>query len=1173
MLKCKITFKGQEFADAKEFANYIKSQPISVFEDFESSLGKIISEKYSSTAEDSVAEVMTKLKAEKAVLAGEEGAKILDTVSQSDIDKYLYPEGQLTDYVTQSRIHANTYAGVKGTGISAAFSKMFAYLFSATPITEVTDTSSGVSYSVEDTKAIGKLLAENKVSNVRELVLKNKKFKISKKANPKVKAHSMPIVNNYKFSEFSRNELNYDGTPKTLFKGIAGKELLINVFETIDTIINLAIDNVKEQKLFILGFTNSNATALLSAIGFGIPLNDVARIFNSEVVVEESKAKRLYPQNLTAKINNLLKETTDEELTNYLKATGQTKLNNSLDAVAQEYSITKREALKKYANSDGTTYLNMLSVDTKILDEVFVGKSEHKKMSDIAALAMLAKLSNLGSELFSYSRIFSLLRKLPSNKWQMDNIAKLPLNYVNFKQVDVINREVKNQTKNQITSLFQESDDYKNAADPEAALQALRDELDKDSSVYGEELKRRQRTWFLNRLGRNDLVRSMEPSESSAFSNVTILSIPHVYTAWRTLNKMIRVVEQTFALHSPRINTLAQNVIGKIKAEGAWVKGDLQELIQNNFVKFLTSNLKIQLGDKVHDMGVDPNMTYVNPVGTGFRGEEAWTQSFIADISQHLSKDNELLKSIEIKTERDEKGTKRLLLTADKVGDDELVETLKRDFLTMAAIDPMLPINLFKYAIITSGLYYGRTNFSLIFPAEYALAFDQALNARLDTVITSSNIKTDINMRVIEDQFLYQFVRNNPGVLSYVNRIKPIPSGFQETQRGHKRRILAGMNGEVYYDLKFPKVDGVQFDRIIKTYGTTTYIQLDTPLDNEFVYYRVFTTSGIDSTFSFDEADLDTGFNMAKLYNPTLKLLTLYRKKGDVVSVYTSQKDFKEGDIIFLNPKLAKLTKLEAYQVQGVSEERTGKVVTNILYTVKRLEAQDMDLSHKEMVNKLKDKPYYLEVGISSKEAEVAISQQQALLMAKRPGTLAIVGTLTGPLNGAYSIDLTQSVEGIIEAFNKIPNSKKYVVDKTLIDVILRTYPAEASKIATILYAKTGFEHEIVGKSEEEAEIDAKIAKAFKIQDITATRAPAAAVSADRTLVLESFDRPSQVRQGAIVHLGQATDGQDIFGHVVNVEKGVATISYIDSVLFDFLSNKFYTVEELSEIAKKINRC
>jgi len=1166
--------------------------------DLSSELAKIIAEKYSEKGEDSVAEMFTKMRYEKAAREGklEKGAPAtLEYVTQEDIDKYLYPEGQAQDYVTQSRIHANTYAGVKATGISANFSKMLAYLFSATPVIELTDTSTGVSYSVdtsneEGNKALNKLKTENSANSLKDLLRKNRNLKISKRGEPMVKEKFRLIMNNHTFNGLSRNELNRDGTVKKLFKGIAGRELVINVFETIDTIINLAIDNVKEQKLFILGLTNSNANAMMTALSFGAPLNDVARLFNTDAIVQESKGGRIKADKLMAKIKKALEEDiTAEDIKEYLLFTGQTALYDAFVVTAVNSSDKASIGLYKHIHKIGT--------DSAVLDGIYTGDPlmmKYKAMSDVAALATLAKLVDMGNETFAYSRIFSLLRKMPSKKYNMDAIADMPLKYTDFKQVAVINADVKEQVKATLEKNFMESEEYTKLPTKEAkdaAVEELKKELDKPNAIYSEELKREQRNWRLNRLSRNQLAQLMTPSAYSVFENVTILSIPHVYTSWKMLNNLIRVVEQTFAMHSPRVAQLAKNVISKLKTDDAWTSAEFQETIQNNFIKFLTSNLKVEIDGDLHDMAVDPNLTFTSSLGITFSGEEAWTQKFISEISPKLGTgaSNKLLASIEEKTERPSANdkakitSKKLMITADKVGDDEVLEILKRDFL---ALDKETQIGLFKYALITSGLYYGRTNFSLIFPVNFALGFDKALNARLETVITTSNIKTDINMRVIEDQFLYQFVRNNSNILSYISRLQPIVSSEQKTISGNTRRIFHGVDrpiyrglqdSTIYYDLKFPKVEGIYYDSIIRRYGSETYIKLWTPPEEtQFVYYRVFTVPLADKTYSFDDADLDIGLDLDRITHPGIALITNYRKIGkDVIQIYTSQADHAVGDLIYLNPNVTKLTELKAYEVKTVEEDKVSGSTQTITYRLIPKPERNIDLSHKKLVQELKDRPYYAEIGTSSASAEVVTSQKEAILRANKKGTLSVVGTLTNPIPGVYSIDMTKSIEDIIVAVQNIPKSKKYVIDKTFIDTMFSTRPKEAVKVATALYAATGFEHSLVGKDEQDIEIQIKIDRAFRISDITATKlregqtipAPVGGLFEMRD---EQFARPNTIKQGTIVYLGKKDSGQDVFGHVVNVEQGVVKLSLLDSAIFDYLSKRFYSVEELDQIKQKI---
>lgn len=1164
-----LVYKDQTFKTQKQFAAYVESKGLELLES-DGPLGAIIVEKYSDKGEDSVAEMMTKLEAQKKGVT-------LTTVTQKDVDHYLYPSGQAHDYVTQSRIHANTYSGVKATGISANFSKMLAYLFSSTPITEIVD-DKGHKIEVDPStdkgiKNMGQLRSEYAVRSVQDLLKKNKNFQISKRANPKVKLTAAPIINNFRFDEIRRNEINYDGTDKVLFKNVPGKELTINVFETIDSIINLAIDNVKEQKLFLLGLTNSNANAMLTMLGMGVPLNDVVRFFKTPIIANVSKSKRIYPGTLYNMIMENISTLSDDDIIAYLTETKQKKAIRKLRSYASQMQSSYQQALA--AN------LKFIGVDTKILDSVYVGNLQHKTMSDIAALQNLLKLVGMGSELFDYSQMFSLLRGLPSKKWKMDSLLKIPLKYATFKQTDTIDKEVTENMKARIGNLFMESEYYNSLPTEEhknAALNVEMDEVDKKNSVYTPELERLKKAWFLNQIGKNKLIRSMSPNENSSFENVTILSLPHVYSAWRSLSKLSRIIEDTFAIHNPRVAKLASNVISKVKGEDAFVKQDFQEAVQQNFLKYLGSNLIIELNDRTIDLSVSKNEVYQSPLGKLFRGEDAWTQQFIERLTPLLGDErNELLKSIEIKTDfgpnRELLG-KRLLLTADKVGEDELVEILKRDFLALQ--ESGIADDLLKYAALTSGLYYGRTNFSLIFPAEYALAYDRALNARLESVLTKSAIKTDVNLTVIEDAFLYQFVRNNPQMLSYVSRVKPEVTAKMKTERGYNRQILHGVDNiqgiPVYYDLKFPYQDGRVYDNIIRRYGDTTYIKLHVP-SKEFVYYRIFTVKPVDKTYSFDESDLTTGFDIGKLQHAALPVVTDYVLTGNKLTIQnTNIPQYKVGEQIFLNPNTTKFDNMESYTVEDVKEDKRNGIVRGMVYTVKRNpKINDIDTSYRELVDSLNDRPYYTEVEASSKYALVAVSQRDALIKADRSGAVAVVGAVEKSTPGAYNIDLTKDAESIVRSINNLPESDKYVIDKNIMRTLQRTNPAAAVQVATALYTKTGYVHEILGRSEEDVKIESQIGLVLKIDELTSGSTKMDKVK-NWKVNLSNFKIPRNIKVNSIVYLGMSED-QHIFGHVTNIENNIATLRPVDAVLFDYLTERFYTTEQLDRISEKINPC
>lgn len=1160
-----------EFENALAFSKYLKSSSLDVMGDVPSSLAKTIVEKYSDKTEDSVAEMMTKLEAKK------KGVE-LTVVTKADVDHYLYPEGQAHDYVTQSRIHSNTYSGVKATGISANFSKMLAYLFSATPIGEIVDEEGKIINVDESTdegaKNMGTIRSKYAVHSIPDLLKKNKNIKIHSRLNPKIKSRYAPIINNYKFDQLRRNEINYDGSERKLFKNISGKELLINVFETIDTVINLAIDNVKEQKLFLLGLTNSNANAMLTMMGMGVPLNDVVRFFNTPIVASISKGKRLYAASIQSSINSIAETLTDDDVKSYLLETGQEELMSRIRSTASTMNLSYPFALM--------TMSQQLGVDTKVLDDVYIGNNQHKKMSDLASLITLNKLVNMGSETFEYSQMFSLLRGLPSKKWQMDSIFNIPTKYAQFKQVKFVNERVMENMAEHVKGLFKESEYYKSLPTKEEKDKALAVEEAKvknSNSIYTPELKRLQSAWFMNLLGKDTLIKSMKPTSESVFENVTILSLPHVYSAWRTLGKLKRVLEKTFAIHNPRVSELASNIAVKMKSETAFVRRDLMESIQQSFLKFLGSNLLLDINGKELDLSIDPNTTYVSPTGVLYRGEEAWTQNFIAKISKHLGRqDNELLRSIEIKTEfgsnREVLG-KKLMLTADKVGDDELIEVLKRDFLALNSIEPEMAEDLFKYAALTSGLYYGRTNFSLIFPVEYALAYDRALNARLDSVLVNSSVKTDINLLILEDQFLYQFVRNNPQQLSYINKIKPVSGSKMKTERGFSRQILHGIdevNGElVYYDLKFPN-NGGNFDEIIRRYSDTTYVKLNTPKEHDYVYYRVFSVKPLNKSFSFDEADLDKGFNIQLLKQPDLPVITEYSRVGDQITINNTDIElYKVGSTVYLNPNTVKFDKLEAYKIETTSFSNRSGVVRGVSYKLKRSPDKDLDMSRKDLVEELKQRPYFAEMGYNNKYATVAVSQSDALKKANKSNALAVVSSVNREVPGAHNVDLTGTNQQILDSLRKIPDANRYVVEKDIVRILIRTKPDIAAEAANILYSRTGYVDEILGKSDEDVKIHAQLSLVFKIKEITAGSVELDQVH-DWKVDISKFRIPRDIKKDSIVYLGVSNDNH-VFGHVTSVENGIATLTPIDSLLFDFLTKKFYTKEELDTISEKINPC
>lgn len=181
----------------------------------------------------------------------------------------------MSDYATQEQIRYNTYSGIVLTGISANFGKVLSYLFETTPISEITSPE-GTKIQVNSAE-FKELAKEYKTSTPEGIIAKNPSYKVSSREAVELNPEYYYTVDGNLINGFSR-------TTRDKFKK--------NVFEVVDTIINLAIDNVKMQKLHILGITNNNANMFLAMLGMGVPMNTVSRIFKTPAVSEISEGGR-----------------------------------------------------------------------------------------------------------------------------------------------------------------------------------------------------------------------------------------------------------------------------------------------------------------------------------------------------------------------------------------------------------------------------------------------------------------------------------------------------------------------------------------------------------------------------------------------------------------------------------------------------------------------------------------------------------------------------------------------------------------------------------------------------------------------------------------------------------------------------------------------------------------
>lgn len=149
----------------------------------------------------------------------------------------IYKERNLYDLQDQMLMHQDNFSGTKLTGSFANMAKVIAYFFQSTTDGKYPQLSENNHINLNGKDYTG----FNYYENVEETIV------------------------------------NYDseGNP------VKGKP---TITETIDSLINAAIDNVKEQILPVIGFTNNTGGAAVSMIAMGIPVNDVIRIMKQPIV-------------------------------------------------------------------------------------------------------------------------------------------------------------------------------------------------------------------------------------------------------------------------------------------------------------------------------------------------------------------------------------------------------------------------------------------------------------------------------------------------------------------------------------------------------------------------------------------------------------------------------------------------------------------------------------------------------------------------------------------------------------------------------------------------------------------------------------------------------------------------------------------------------------------------
>jgi hypothetical protein len=271
------------------------------------------------------------------------------------VDKWLkerndviFKERDLYDVTDQLAMHQDNFSGTKLTGMFANLAKSVAYFFQST-----TD---------------GKY--------------------------PKLKPSYHIILNGKTYDGFDYYEDSKDITVNYNEKGepIKSKPLIT---ETIDSLVNAAIDNVKEQILPIIGFTNNLGNSAVSLVAMGMPLNDVVLVTTQPIldVLNQSTSFDRGYLNASMTIWGTL---------NGMKALTETD-KEKIRKEVEEVEITTKKLEANYGKDLGSMTREELIFQLAVLDNV------------------LKPANKIGDSLNTASTAYSVLKKMPVEFHGMQN--------------------------------------------------------------------------------------------------------------------------------------------------------------------------------------------------------------------------------------------------------------------------------------------------------------------------------------------------------------------------------------------------------------------------------------------------------------------------------------------------------------------------------------------------------------------------------------------------------------------------------------------------------------------------------------------------------------------------------------------------------------------------------
>jgi len=809
-------------------------------------------------------------------------------------DDVLFPKYNLFAPTTQQEIHKNTFSGNSLTGASANAVKVIAYLFNGVRNGMNPKFKENLRLNFNGVEWDGFSRTEQRVE-VRE----------TEEGTDTVKVDNDVVVG---FDE--------DGEPITHVHSI---------WETLDALINAAIDNVKEQILYHMNLTDATSNEFFSMVATGIPIQDVTRFFQSPIISHGIDNKLLSKSKLSELSSllytQLLGEKTEENAEEWRKKQKeiQKKLENGTLA-----PLTS-ESLEKAAISYHS--------DTKTLENL----SDEELYTQLVVLQEFRKLQKIGESLFASSRLLQILRKFPSTYPESKNLlTDMEENIGGFG----FNEEAFRQEYNEFVKKVKKSKEYKEAEDKPAYLyRKVREEFGlKELQTFEDYLQVSKRSLANKILKGEDF--NVVDSPNWAFDNTNVMEAPNFRAAHKELLKLLGVMEKTFVKHSRTINHYAEEMVNRMNKKyfGSDNKENTKEKVKNNLMHYFMTGMRMNFEGEGGTSTIFLGNELIEPeeiLGTNRKrdGYSKWIEGLKNRISAAKRKiDNDFLSSLELLPDRDT-GVYRIVFTADKTQKDLEIQKYRmafEDLSTQEARDALkdksegplseLQMDLIKYLLLTSGLDFGRTSYAGVIPEfVYAEISNQFKSFVRKALSNSGDTDTSPEMTRLIENFTLQY---------YLNNIEDAPSlsqnRFSAVEKGNNKGRVEIEGKDIQFDLRYTRSNTHNPFYIRRRKNLYALVGID----GDYIYYQRLGSKRETKLYYFNPDVADIGFSIHKLADGKLILPTTgIKQEADTPVGVFEYRTFagspklptNVGDIIYLhNPADLSFTQVTSGEVVKV---------------------------------------------------------------------------------------------------------------------------------------------------------------------------------------------------------------------------------------------------------------